>query len=117
MLIAIVIGISTFADYLYVLPYVSFRKGQERVRIYDWLKYFPIDTDALRRVQIRYLFRFGIKFFVAGFVVQLSFLVLIYGTVFWENVVYVAATGFALPMLVNLTFILLESGMKKKDFT
>lgn len=102
------------AGLLYLRPYtivseMVYTNRAKNVRIMDKLKYLPVDFKEIRKLKVSRLFLFFAKILPLALGIQFLTGMISYGAITWENVVYVLAIAFVLPIAVNLPMVLMEN--------
>ena len=97
-----------YAPLYYMLPYRLLKEGKQKTMVWQKLKYLPVELESLKKWRIRLLVRFVGKVFLACLVIQLLFSLIAFHRISWVNIVYVVIAGFVIPLLVNVSGILLE---------
>lgn len=93
-----------FGPMLYMVPYITFREGQNSVSIYEKLKYLPIDYKEIKKLRLTKLVLFVAKIFPIILICQLFFTYFGYGSIRGEDVVYAALVGLVWPVVSNLPY-------------
>lgn len=91
--------LALWAAYFRTSLYTRVNEGKKKeVLLYDKMKYLAIDRKQIIFVRIEYLLRFQSKLFLAALIAQLAGAYLSYGTVTWENVLWVLGMILLLPV-------------------
>ena len=87
-----------------MVPYITFREGQNTVSIYEKLKYLPIDYKEIKKLRLTKLALFVAKIFPIIFICQLFFTYFGYGRIRVEDVIYAVLAGLVWPVVSNLPY-------------
>lgn len=93
-----------FGPMLYMVPYITFREGQNTVSIYEKLKYLPIDYKEIKKLRLIKLVLFAVKIFPIILICQLFFTYFGFGNIRIEDVIYVILVGLVWPIMSNLPY-------------
>ncbi len=98
----ILLLVGMLGPYLYLLPYIIFSEERKQYRIYEKIKYLPVDKKMVQQIRVEKLIRFVIKIFpiMAALHLGMSFLTMHRLTI-W-NFVYIICYGLIGPILMNL---------------
>lgn len=103
-LVALPLMFGFFGPMLYMVPYITFREGQNTVSIYEKLKYLPIDYKEIKKLRLSKLVLFVAKIFPIIFICQLFFTYFGYGHIRTEDVIYAVLVGLVWPVVSNLPY-------------
>lgn len=93
-----------FGPMLYLVPYITFREGQNSVSIYEKLKYLPIDYREIKKMRVINLVFWVAKIFPIILICQLFFTYFGYGAIHVEDVIYTILMGLVWPIVSNLPY-------------
>ena len=101
-MLGVLLFLGIMGPYLYLLPYLVFAEERKQHRIYEKIKYLPVEKRLVQQIRVEKLFQFVIKIFpiIAAVQLGMSFFVVHRLTV-W-NFVYVLWFGLIWPLLINL---------------
>ncbi len=98
----IMVFITTFAVFCYLMPYISCTEKGRAGRIYDKLKYLPVSVKALRKFRFKKMITFVVKVFIVCAVLQIGISLLSFHRVLLGTFIYLGLYGFLLSFLVGL---------------
>ena len=90
---------------IWMMPYSSIRESEKNVRIYEKIKYMPVDMHQVRMVRIEYLTRILLKSFPVPLAAQLLMALLVYHRIYISNLLYVVLIVLVWPFLFNMLLI------------
>ncbi|MBQ9119008.1 MAG: ABC transporter ATP-binding protein [Lachnospiraceae bacterium] len=93
---------------VYLRPYVNFVENGKGQRIYQKIKYFPVDLTEIRQFRIERLLRFTARIAIGIGLVHLLIAQFAYGGIILENILVVVGLGFLLPFGVGLLSVMVE---------
>ena len=101
-MLGFVLLVGVFGPYTYLIPYTSFSEEGKRCRIYEKLKYLPVEKSIIQQVRVEQLVKFALKMFPVIAVVQLGMSLIVEHHLTIWNFAYVLWFGFLWPVLINL---------------
>lgn len=106
--LAVLSFLGILGPYLYLLPYLVFTEERKQHRIYEKIKYLPVEKRLVQQIRVEKLFQFVIKIFPVIAVVQLGMSLCVTHHLTVWNFMYVLWFGLILPLLFNLPMAWLE---------
>lgn len=106
--IAIMHLLGALASYAYLVPYLTFSEEGKQCRIYQRIKYLPVEMRMIQQVRVEKLLKFVLKMFPVIAVVQLGMSLIVEHRLTGWNIVYVLWFGLIWPFVINLPTAWLE---------
>lgn len=100
--IAIMLLLGVVASYMYLVPYLTFTEEGKRCRIYQKIKYLPVDKSIIQQVRVEQLLKFVLKLFPIIAVLQLGMSLIVEHRLSGWNIAYVLWFGLLWPFITNL---------------